>query len=407
MILPRVAFAASALFLLVAPFAASGGIRATCLIVAALAIAASGQWKALLQPGAPRAVLVLVLAWFLLAPLSVAWTIDLRHTLEELRAESFYGALAFAVFYCLAHEERRWERWWLAIFAGALIALAAKALQSQLGLALWRHPPDGGSGPYSTHLVLVSPLLIALVAPRPWGFARRPVLLAGALALLFLAAWVTREAWTTPNRIVWPALAVAFAVAIAAGRRTAIAPSESLPALRRVAAASGVAIAIAFAASIAAKNERFYRDEPGFAPSVERDLRPRLWSRAWSEWSAAPLLGHGFGREILAPKFLPETPVGVDHPPVRHAHNALFNIALQLGALGLLLFAAVLVALARNYAGMLARPDVAVLGVMGLALLAGFVTKNLTDDFLHRHNAQVFWALNGMLAGFAASARRG
>jgi hypothetical protein len=27
------------------------------------------------------------------------------------------------------------------------------------------------------------------------------------------------------------------------------------------------------------------------------------------------------------------------------------------------------------------------------------VVKNLTDDFMHRHNALVFWALNGMLLG--------
>jgi O-antigen ligase len=405
-ILPRVAFAASAVFLLVAPFAASGGIRATCLLVAALAIAISGGWKALLAPSAPRVALALVLAWFLLAPLSLAWTIDTRHTLEELRAESFYGVLAFAVFYCLANDVRRWKRWWMVLFAGAFIAIVAKALQTQLGLVLWRHPPDGGSGPFSTHLVLISPLLVALIARPPWGFGRSPAALATGIALLFGAAWFTREAWTTPNRIVWPALAVVFVVMIAAGRKGAIVQVETLPALRRVVAASGIAIAIAFVASIAAKNERFYRDDPGFAASMERDLRPRLWSVGWSEWCAAPLLGHGFGREILAARFLPETPVGVDHPPVRHAHNALLNIALQLGAVGLLLFMAVLLTFARNYAALLSRPAASTLGAIGLALLAGFLAKNLTDDFLHRHNAQVFWALNGLLTGFAASSRR-
>jgi len=50
-------------------------------------------------------------------------------------------------------------------------------------------------------------------------------------------------------------------------------------------------------------------------------------------------------------------------------------------------------------------PAASALGVIGLALLACFVTKNLTDDFLHRHNAQVFWALNGMLLGLSARAR--
>jgi hypothetical protein len=42
---------------------------------------------------------------------------------------------------------------------------------------------------------------------------------------------------------------------------------------------------------------------------------------------------------------------------------------------------------------------------MGLAMLSGFVVKNLTDDFFWRHNALVFWALNGGLLGFAARAK--
>ena len=46
------------------------------------------------------------------------------------------------------------------------------------------------------------------------------------------------------------------------------------------------------------------------------------------------------------------------------------------------------------------------LGMMGLALIAGFVVKNLTDDFLHRHNGLVFWALNALLLGLARGAKR-
>jgi hypothetical protein len=62
-----------------------------------------------------------------------------------------------------------------------------------------------------------------------------------------------------------------------------------------------------------------------------------------------------------------------------------------------------LAALARRYRAMLADPVLAPLGMMGLALLAGFIVKNFTDDFLHRHNALVFWSLNAMLLGLARS----
>jgi O-antigen ligase len=348
-----------------------------------------------------------LLAWFLLAPLSLAWTRDMSYTLAEIRAETLYGALAFVVFFMLASDPARWRAWCIALLAGTLATLVAKTVQQSAGLALWRHSPDGGPGAFSTHLVLVAPLLVALVGAPPWGFRRGAASLAAALVGLVAAAWTTREPWTTPNRIVWIAFASVFLVAIAAGRVARVFDEAALPALRRVAAIGGIAIAIGFVASIAAKNERFFRDDPSITASVDQDLRPRLWGVGLDAWKAAPWLGHGFGREILAEKFLPETPVGVNHPPVRQAHNVFVNIAVQVGFVGLATFVALLALLARHYASLLARPGAAVLGAIGLALLAGFVTKNLTDDFMHRHNAQVFWALNGMLLGFAGRSRPG
>jgi len=78
-------------------------------------------------------------------------------------------------------------------------------------------------------------------------------------------------------------------------------------------------------------------------------------------------------------------------------------VALETGVAGLAAFVALLVALARRYRTLLREPALAPLGMLGLALLAGFVVKNLTDDFLHRHNALVFWSLNAMLLGFACA----
>jgi hypothetical protein len=80
------------------------------------------------------------------------------------------------------------------------------------------------------------------------------------------------------------------------------------------------------------------------------------------------------------------------------------NIALQLGIVGLGSSRGARSARARI------RPHAARLGggsARGHRPRAprGFLAKNLTDDFLHRHNAQVFWALNGMLVGFGRRAR--
>ena len=115
---------------------------------------------------------------------------------------------------------------------------------------------------------------------------------------------------------------------------------------------------------------------------------------------------HGFGREILAADFIPHTPRVLNHPQIRHGHNVFVDMALELGVVGLAAFVAVLALLAREYRGYLRREAVAPLGVLGLLVLSGFVVKCLTDDFLYRHNALVFWALNAMLLGLAARARR-
>jgi len=61
-------------------------------------------------------------------------------------------------------------------------------------------------------------------------------------------------------------------------------------------------------------------------------------------------------------------------------------------------------ALCARFAHYLRRDDdaLAVVGVVGLSLIAGFVAKNMTDDFLFRSNAKEFWALLALLVGFGA-----
>ena len=84
--------------------------------------------------------------------------------------------------------------WCIAIFAGTLITLGFTALHEALGIALWHNRPDGGVGAFSTHLVLVAPLLVAIAWNRPWGFQRGAAALAVALVVLIAAAWMTLPA---------------------------------------------------------------------------------------------------------------------------------------------------------------------------------------------------------------------
>jgi len=46
------------------------------------------------------------------------------------------------------------------------------------------------------------------------------------------------------------------------------------------------------------------------------------------------------------------------------------------------------------------------LGALGLMVLAGFIARNLTDDFFLRANARLLFAVHGMLLGAAHLRRR-
>jgi O-antigen ligase len=383
--------AATSAFLFVAPFEGSAGLRATALIVTALAIGLRWRHFGAAFQSVPRAVLAAFAAWALLACASLAWSVEPRLTLGELRAEILYGALALGTFYLTAFDDlSRWRAWRLALFAGSAVFLASLVLQETLSIQLTRQTILEQRGPWSTHLVLVAPLLFALGWPPPWGDSRPAWLPAGALALLIWASW------DTGNRIMWVAFGAQLLLAMASWRAVPSMDTTRSRDLRRITAAAVLVVATAFGASLVEHTERYFGAQAPLAVSFERDLRPQIWSAALRTAGAAPWLGHGFGREIVAPVFIPLTPPFAGHPQLRHAHNVL-----ELGIVGLAVFVALLLALAREYRGYLRRADIAPLGVLGLSLLAGFVVKNLTDDFMHRHNALVFWALNGALLGLA------
>jgi len=389
--------AATIAFLFVAPFAGSAGARGFLLIVAVAALVAVQARQPDLD-GIPKAVLALFLAWAALAAASLGWSVQPAYTLGELRSEIVYCAGVLAVFFLAAREPSRWPRWRAALLAGSLAVVLLHLAQEWLPVSVSRHGVLGQGGLWSTHLVLIAPLVFTLGWPPPWGAGSPLLVQAVALLLLFAAAW------DTGNRAVWVALAAQLAIAFVLARPAA--NGRGRPASLRIVALAGAAIVAA--ALLVSIKERVADATPGatIAAGLARDVRPHIWSVAWPKFLEAPLLGHGFGREILGDEFeKAATPEAADHPPVRHAHNLFMDMALQLGVVGLAVFVALLVLLAARYAALLRDPRAAPLGVAGLALLAGFLLKNMTDDFLHRHNALVFWALNGMLLGLARAAR--
>ncbi|MGE5170737.1 MAG: O-antigen ligase family protein, partial [Rudaea sp.] len=140
------------------------------------------------------------------------------------------------------------------------------------------------------------------------------------------------------------------------------------------------------------------------ATSIERDPRLVLWDRIAERLTARPLTGYGFGRRILADELTRET----GNPLLAHAHNVFASQWLQTGLVGLVALVAFLAALAARYTRFVRSRDdtLAFIGVLGLALLAGFVAKDLTDDFLFRSNAKELWAMTALLLGYGVRRER-
>ncbi|QJR13137.1 hypothetical protein DSM104443_04232 [Usitatibacter rugosus] len=388
----RILLASTTLFLAVAPFTASAGWRAATLIAASASAAFLVARGALAVPRPlPRALLVALAAWCILAIASLAWSVDRALTFNELRAQLLYGLLAFGAFY-VASDPARWRLWWKAMLACAFVLLAAEVSREHLEPLLGTREWDGGGGAFSTHLVILAPLLLPLAWPTEGGTRRPTLLFVLALVVLFYAAW------RTENRIVWLAFLVAYGIA-------AIAHHFARECRPRFDGARYVAVAGVLAIVVLAGFTAHYRAPPADAghvlplAGIEADLRPKIWSLAIERIAEAPLLGHGYGREVLAPVFQGETPHYGNHPEVRHAHNVFLDVALQLGWIGEAIFIAILAILAIEFARALRRRETCPAGILGIAVLGGFVTKNLTDDFFYRQNGVVFWAVMGMLIG--------
>jgi O-antigen ligase len=396
----RVYTVAAAAFLFLAPFPSSAGWRTFALLVA-LAAVAWLAWRGGEPLGftrLPRPVAIAALAWIAWCLASTAWSDNRPYTMEELRRELLYGIVAFAVFYAGMRTPGQAHVGIRALLAGALLLGALEWVRLLFpGVPLaWKY--QAAQGYYSTHLVIAAPLLAIVAWPRPEGMG------VGRSALAALAVGLLAGGLATENRMLWLALGVGTLVAFAAFRRVqaGAAPSHSTQPAFLFAIAL---IALLVAASWEYKSARYYPQADGPMSSLSLDERPAIWSSAEGPLLERLWIGHGFGREIVAPAIARGLAERGAVNRYDHAHNVFLDVALQLGLVGLASFVALLAALALAFAQAARVPGGAPLAIAGLAMLVAFVTKNLTDDFYHRPNSLVFWAVTGMLLGLATPPR--
>jgi O-antigen ligase len=349
-------------------------------------------------PTPPWSIALPLFAWFGWSALSYFWSVNPDYTAGQLAREITENLLVIAVFFVASRNAETFRGY-------GIVALATFAVMAALAF-IYEASAEGfdpslkhnGVGPYSTYIVLTAPLLLTLIAPSPVGMRRRRMALAlgGALLIIMVAA-----ARLTDNRMVWIALATVFATA-------AIASAIRWPATfmrspwRWLAPVAALLVILAFAFADAAKEkaESVFPPNTSIEATIKADPRIRLWHHVIERIGDRFWQGYGFGRRIQAD----ELTHALDNPYLTHAHNVFASQWLQTGAVGAALFVVVLGAMATKFVRFLrGRDDVlAFLGVAGLCLLAGFVVKNLTDDFLFRSNAKEFWALLAILLGYGA-----
>jgi O-antigen ligase len=341
--------------------------------------------------------------WCAWSVASLAWSIDIDYSDTQVKREIGGSLLVIVTLYVAPHTPTAWRTLvgvaLIAFAAYTLLALAAAASPSGWDPARWH----SGVGPFATHLVLIAPLLLTLLAPPPIGFGSRAWTITVGLALLALLLVSAR---LTDNRVVWIALAAVYATAsvLAAWRWHASLARTPLRWLAPLFALL-IVLGVVFADVIQERAQSDFPPQTSVAQALAEDPRLPLWDRTAQLIRERPWTGFGFGRGIVAQQL--KGPLG--NPMLWHAHNLFVGQVLQTGAIGLALFVALLVALCARFVRYVRRGDdtLAVIGIVGVSLIAGFVIKNLTDDFLFRTNAKEFWALLALLIGFGTRLERG
>jgi O-antigen ligase len=352
---------------------------------------------------APVAISIAFAFWCLWATASLAWSVHPEYSADQLRREVGWTLIAVLIFAIASRDARSWRR----LVATALLSFACLAALSGILMLGAPGPWDasayhGGVGQWSTFLVLVAPLMLTLLAGAPVGFANGTRSLLAALVLMVL---LLASARATENRMVWVALAVVFAVASLLGGLRWHATLRKKP-LRWLLPIVGLlfALGMLFATAARDKAQLHFPPDTTVAQTLAGDPRIALWNHTIERLRERPWLGFGFGRAIIGD----ELREALHDPLLAHAHNVFVSQWLQTGAIGFASFCALLATLLWRYFAWVRSDDdaTAVLGIVGVALVAGFVVKNLTDDFFFGSNAKEFWTFNVMLLGYGVRAHR-
>jgi len=363
-------------------------LRSLALGLAALFTFVAGGWREMSR-------LPLIsgwAAWMIFALISVPFAYNQRVALSEYRYEALYTFGTWATCYTLArrNDGARWLG--RVLVAATLVALALGIALFAPGQPFFDLGRYGDVGTVSTFLVTVLPLFLLLALRSKPHSAQR-------LAALAIAVGCLGAGFLTLNRMFW--LAAAAEIMIFALFSMRYWNTRFRPAL--MFAVGAIVAVLALLQVFTASESRIALAAPGTGvwEFLTGDPRADLWRFATSQIALHPWIGAGLGKWSSREAFIAH----FNDPLLMHAHNTFLNRTLETGLPGLAAFLLLLgsVAVAFRRVARSSDPGTAAIGAAGVALVAGVVIKNLTDDFFVRQNALLFWSLVGSGLGAAAA----
>ncbi|HUP35369.1 MAG TPA: O-antigen ligase family protein [Candidatus Limnocylindria bacterium] len=371
--------------LFILPFPGTVVVRLACLAAAFLIVVIS--WRRLTPPPFPCKGAIALWAGVVIASLVVA--VDPAYSLGEIKNEVGYALIAFVAFFAWTRDEKQLRLSCVAVLAGFAVISGSALLGADLRKGEW--PSDayyGGVGGVSNYLVTVGPVLALTVTL----FGRRHS--SKWLALLGLAFGAV--AVLSAQRALWPALGLQAALGCVwlwQVRGVAVGPV-------RVALTATILLALIGAGIYVSEQYRTGGD-PESPVAMGKDLRPRVWKKVGEKILAHPLSGAGFGLGVMSkayPALLPAEGKVFWHP-----HNLVLNYGVSAGVPGMVAVVVLFAALGWRFWQLALRGErlARLTGLAGAAMVAGVLARNMANDFFVRDGALLFWALAGMLFGYA------
>jgi len=369
-----------AVLLFILPFPGTVALRLLAL-AAGLVVCAWYCHKAGF-PRVPAGYALLLWAGCALASLTTA--IDPDYSLGEIKNEIGYAMAAYLGFITVTRTREDAGFFVKALILGSLV-LAAFALWEHFsaGTAYWNESGRaGGSGSYSTYLLTLFPAL--LWAGSVLRHKHRWILISCLVLLqLGVAALVGQRAF-------WLVFGLQALLGLYLLR------SRGFIAISRLwLRAAGVAVVtLCSLAIIGTAATRF-------TVSLEQDPRVTGWPAIAERILEHPLEGKGFGRQTMKNAY-PDL-VSQKYPLFWHPHNLFLNYGVAMGIPGTISIALLFFMLLRKFWKLSQDGDrmIAMAGICGVLLVAGAVARNLANDFFQRDLALLFWAIAGMLLGYA------